>query len=168
VWRVQRGLRLRGRRLHITQPVRNQRFDCNQGEVGGGCESSEVCQDDATCGTVLDLLGLIQINTCGECATDDDCGGKRCVPVVTVSTFSGSTMCLGIGSLAQDSFCDLEGDGDAACERGLCAPVDVMGLAEVGACGECKGDTDCPDSSPPCGDGTLDISTGALTGSSCN
>ena len=48
-------------------PFDNGGSTCNMGEAGGGCESDEVCMDGLSCGTVLDLLGLITISTCGEC-----------------------------------------------------------------------------------------------------
>ncbi|WP_157595592.1 hypothetical protein [Plesiocystis pacifica] len=139
---------------------------CNEGEVGGGCESDEVCQDGLSCGTVLDLLGLITISTCGNCATNDDCtDGQICEPVVIVEEFSGINDCIDPGTLEQDAYCDLMGDGDAACASGICSPVNIMNLAEVGACGACVTDDDCGGGT--CQEGGLDLENGALLGSTC-
>jgi hypothetical protein len=140
---------------------------CNMGEVGGGCESSDVCQDGLSCGNVLDLLGLIQINTCGECADDSNCdGGTICAPVVSVMDFSGVNSCIEPNSLAQDSFCNLEGNGNDACMSGICSTIDIMGLAEIGACGECNTDADCMGGAA-CVAGAFDLDTAALSGSTC-
>jgi hypothetical protein len=135
------------------------------GEAGGGCETSDVCQDGLSCGTVLDLLGLIQINTCGECATDDDCTDQICAPVVIVEDFDGQNTCIDVNTLAQDSFCDLEGNGDMACESGICSTIDIMSLAEVGACGECNTDADCEVGT--CVAGEFILESGTLVGSTC-
>jgi hypothetical protein len=139
---------------------------CNMGELGGGCESSEVCMPGLVCGNVLDLLGLIQINSCGTCTLDSDCTPDQiCAPVAEFSEFSGFNDCIDPGSRPQDSFCQLEGNGDEACTSGICSTVDIMGLAEIGACGECNTDFDCPNGT--CVPGELVLDTGTLTGSTC-
>lgn len=52
---------------------------CNVGEFGGGCETTSVCMPGLVCANVLDLLGLIQITTCGECDSSSDCSnGQIC------------------------------------------------------------------------------------------
>ena len=138
---------------------------CNMGELGAGCESTEVCEADLTCGTVLDLLGLIQINTCGECDTDAECDGDLiCAPVVVVQDFSGVASCIEAGTLPQDSFCNLEGNGNEACEN-LCVPIDIMNLAEIGGCGECTSDADC--NGGTCTNGSFYLDTGEIIGSTC-
>jgi hypothetical protein len=151
-------------------PFETSGSTCNMGEVGGGCESSDVCQDGLSCGNVLDLLGLIQINTCGECADDSNCmGGDICAPIVVVSDFSGVNSCIMPGSLEQDAFCKLAaegGNGDAACMSGICSTIDIMGLASIGACGECNEDADCGGNGT-CVAGTFDLDTAALSGSTC-
>src|SRR5690606_13382423 len=124
-------------------PYENNGSTCNMGEIGGGCQSSDVCQDGLVCSNVFDLLGIIQINTCGVCDTDADCTAPDiCAPVVDLSAFSGSKDCILPGSLPQDSYCNLDGNGNEACED-VCSVVDVQGIAEVGACGQCLSDADC-------------------------
>jgi hypothetical protein len=147
-------------------PFMNNGSTCNMGEAGGGCETSDVCADGLSCGTVLDLLGLIQISTCGECATDADCTDQICAPVVIVEEFNGQNTCIDANSLLQDSFCNLEGNGDMACESQICSVVDIMGLAQVGACGECNSDADCG-MNQTCNPGEFVLDTGSLVGSVC-
>jgi hypothetical protein len=148
-------------------PFMNNGSTCNMGEAGGGCETSDVCADGLTCGTVLDLLGLIQISTCGECMADADCDmGNICAPVVIVEEFNGQNTCIAPNSLAQNSFCNLEGNGDEACESGICSTIDIMGLAQVGACGECNTDADCG-MGQTCTLGEFILDTGSLVGSVC-
>lgn len=148
-------------------PFENNGSTCNMGEIGGGCESSDVCSGDLTCGNVLSLLaGLITIDTCGECASDMECAGQICAPVVDVMGFSGINTCIDANTLAQDSFCNLEGNGDEACASGICSVVDIMGLAEIGSCGECNIDDDC-DAGMTCQGGGFDLGAGALSGSLC-
>jgi hypothetical protein len=139
---------------------------CNMGELGGGCETSDACQDGLVCGSVLDLLGLIQISTCGNCEGDADCSmGLICAPVVSVMDFSGVNDCIAPNSLPQDSYCLLAGNGNAACQSGVCSTVDIMALAEIGACGECNVDADCVGGT--CVLGEFNIGTATLTGSTC-
>lgn len=139
---------------------------CNMGEAGGGCETSAVCMDGLVCGNVFDILGTIQIDTCGECSADGDCmANDICAPAVTVAEFKGVNECIAPGSRPQDAYCLLEGNGDDACMSGICSAVDVMGLAEIGACGECDTDADC--NGGTCEPGALDLGTGSLTGSTC-
>ncbi|MCB9706988.1 MAG: hypothetical protein H6711_34425 [Myxococcales bacterium] len=139
---------------------------CNKGEAGGGCETSEVCMPGLECATVVDLLGLIQISTCGECVTDAACDpGDLCAPDVDLANFKGQNTCIPPGTMPQDAYCDLAGSGDEACMSGICSTVDVMGIAQIGACGECDTDADCQGGT--CMLGTFDLDTATLVGSTC-
>ncbi len=147
-------------------PFENNGSTCNMGELGGGCETDDACADGLTCGNVLSLLGVVEINTCGDCASDADCdGGTICAPVVVVEDFSGVNTCIEPNSLEQDSFCNLEGNGNDACASGICSVVDIMGLAQIGSCGECNTDADCGGGTCQAGEFILD--TGMLVGSTC-
>jgi hypothetical protein len=138
---------------------------CNMGEPGGGCETDSVCADDLSCSTVFDLLGLIQLNTCSSCTDDSECGDQICAALVDLPQFAGQRACIDPNSLPQDAFCELEFDGDEACASGVCSVVDVMGLAQLGACGECNVDADC--NGGVCVAGQLVLETGILLGSTC-
>lgn len=138
---------------------------CNVGEFGGGCETTSVCMPGLVCANVLDLLGLIQITTCGECDSSSDCSnGQICAPVASIEEFGGANECIAPGSLPQDAYCLLDGNGDQACND-LCSTVDMQGLAEIGACGECNTDGDCGGGN--CIAGEFDVDTAVLTGSIC-
>jgi hypothetical protein len=158
-------------------PFTNDGPTCNWGEAGGGCESDDVCMDGLTCESVFSLLGVVEINTCGECASDADCvapeivddmvvdGNDICVPIVDMMTFNGQNTCVDPYSLPKDSYCNLDGNGHEACQTGICSAVDIMGLALIGACGECNSDADCWVGT--CEMGTFDSGVGELTGSIC-
>ena len=147
-------------------PFMSDGSTCNMGEEGGGCQTSDVCMEGLTCSNVFDLFGVVQINTCGECASDADCSApKVCAPLVDLMSFSGVNACIYPSTLPQDSYCNLWGSGNDACESGICSTVDVMDLAQVGACGECNSDADCD--AGICTMGVFDFGSGTLTGSAC-
>jgi hypothetical protein len=142
---------------------------CNQGELGGGCETSDVCQDDLVCTDVIDVSGVgMTIQTCSECVGDADCEGELlCSPQVELGDMKGQKICVEPGSVQDGEACDLEGTGDDACASGMCAVLDVSGMVQFGVCGECKGDGDCgPDET--CILPTLDLNTGGITPSICS
>ena len=150
----------------IHNPGENVGSTCNMGELGGGCETSEVCMEGLVCGTVLDLT-LFALDTCGECATDDDCTDSQiCAPVVDVMGFQGNTACIDPGTVAQDDYCDLQGNGNEACESGFCSEVDIEGFVQVGSCGECLVDADCG-ANMTCQPGEFDLDAFSLIGSTC-
>jgi hypothetical protein len=138
---------------------------CNMGELGAGCESDDVCSGDLACANVFDLLGVISLNTCGSCLDDDECGDQICAPIFELSAWAGHLECIDPQSLPKNAYCDLEGNGDQVCASGICSVVDVMGLAEVGVCGECNVDADC--GMGWCQPGELVLESGQLFGSTC-
>lgn len=145
---------------------------CNMGAAGDGCESRDVCQADQECGRVFSLLGLVEVTSCGECASDADCtlaAAPRCTPVFNTETFSGQSFCLAPNSLDLNRYCDFQGDGNIHCASNRCNPVDANGLAEAGACGACDDQTnDGCDVGETCVAGSYDlIGTGAIVGSTC-
>lgn len=140
---------------------------CNVGEHGGGCESDAVCEDGLECGNVFSLLGIVNIDTCGICDESDDCDPELiCAPLFDPMAFTGTNECITPATLGQHEFCDLNGNGDQACASGICSTVDIMGLAQVGACGECDVDADCGGGT--CLVGAFSLDDGTLTGSVCD
>jgi hypothetical protein len=115
---------------------------------------------------MFDFSGLIAVNTCSSCSTDADCQGLDvCAKIFDFQTWQGSAQCVPPGSVMQDDYCDLEGSGDQACGTGICSVVDVQGLDEFGACGQCNTDADCGVGG--CTPGNFSINDGTLTGSTC-
>jgi hypothetical protein len=139
---------------------------CNDGSLGEGCETDAACVGGLTCELAMDLLGLIMINGCSDCASDADCGAQICTAIIEFGAFRGHKTCIPPGSLAQNEMCDLEGNGDEACASGICSTVDIMGLAQIGVCGECDYDGDCGFGGI-CDPGSFDINTGVALGSTC-
>jgi hypothetical protein len=138
---------------------------CNMGELGAGCESDSVCSGNLACGNVFDLLGVISLNTCGSCLDDAECGDQICAPIFELSAWAGQLECIDPQSLPKNAYCNFEFNGDQVCASGICSVVDVMGLAEVGVCGECNVDADC--GMGWCQPGELVLESGQLFGSTC-
>ena len=159
----------------IPNPLQGQGATCNEGEAGAGCESDAVCVDpnNAICGLVLDATPIIKVQTCGECKSNADCTDDalpNCSPEISVSDFSGILTCVADGSVANNSACNhVEQDGvpigNAACESGKCGTAVVMGVVQIGVCGECFTDDDCMGGT--CQDAAVDTDTLALIGSKC-
>jgi hypothetical protein len=148
-------------------PFGNDAPMCNLGQSGGGCESDAACQLGLSCVNIFDLLGLISVNTCSSCASDLDCQGLDiCAPMFDLAAWQGSAQCIPPGSLPQDSSCSLDGNGDQACMSGICSVVDIMAIAEIGACGECNNNADCG-GNELCNPGHFILNDGTLVGSFC-
>jgi hypothetical protein len=92
-------------------------------------------------------------------------GPEICEPIVDLPAWQGSAQCVQPSSLPQDSYCDLEGDGNLACASGICSVIDIMGLAEIGSCGQCNDDSDC--GAGVCVAGEFILDTGSLIGTTC-
>jgi hypothetical protein len=145
---------------------------CNQGELGGGCETTDVCEKGLVCSVVLAVPELqIELSACSECDTDADCGKDLCSPSYDLMAFSGQNTCNAVGSLANGANCFLDAkNGDSVCESGFCAPADILGYAQLGVCSECdlvgeeslgcaKGEV--------CNMGSVDINAGAFLPAEC-
>lgn len=139
---------------------------CNMGELGGGCESEAVCDADLQCALIVDVPGVITVQSCSECETDLDCGGDLlCSTIADALEPDAYKACIAAGSIPNDQACDFQGSGDEACTSGYCAAASLQGLAEVGVCGACEVDADCP-VGQTCSGPEVDLS-GALTGATC-
>jgi hypothetical protein len=141
-----------------------QGSECNTGELGGGCMTSDVCMDMLQCVIIIDVPGFITASTCSECATDDECtGGDLCSPSYDVLDLSGSKTCVAPGSVPNGEGCDFMGTGDDACLSGFCAIADVMTVLQLGVCSECEVDEDCG-GGMTCEAPTIDLETGLNAG----
>ena len=115
---------------------------CNTGELGDGCETSDVCMGDLTCVEIINVPGILVANTCSECTTSDECTDQVCNVAIDVANITGEKTCVDASSVADGEFCDLEGDGEDACMN-HCAEADIMSLLTFGVCGACRDDADC-------------------------
>ncbi len=139
---------------------------CNDGSLGDGCDTDAACADALVCALIIDVPGILTNETCGECAIDADCGpAEVCSPDYDVPAFGGAWRCEGEGSLPNGSGCRLDGFGPFACASGICTPGDVLGLLELGVCGACAFDNECP-FGQTCQPAQVDLGLG-LTGSFC-
>ncbi len=121
-------------------------FSCGDGSLGQMCESDEVCGDGLFCAEVVNLGGLFNGNFCSECKVDGDCAdGQLCAPQIEfmdIMNIAGLRACIDPKSAPNNQLCDANGSGDEQCAN-FCTTADIMGLIEVGVCGECETDGDC-------------------------
>lgn len=142
--------------------------ECTRGGLGEGCMSDEACMNpDHTCALIIDVPGVLSASTCSECETTADCdAGTVCNISVSIADIAGQKTCVTPGSVPDGDFCDLEGDGDEACEN-FCAEADIMGIAQFGVCGACDNETGegCMDNET-CEDPSVDLD-GSVMPSTC-
>jgi hypothetical protein len=144
-------------------------FECSDGAAGEMCEEPEQCMEGLFCSQVVNTGGIIPDKFCSECDTTADCDMPQvCNPtfVPDLNMPMGQNICVDPGSVALDQFCDFEGDGNLACESGVCSIADVMGFIMLGACGECDDDHPCP-MGETCMPAMLDMGTFMVMGSRC-
>lgn len=122
---------------------------CTTGELGVMCQPAATgCAAGLVCAQILDTQGALPDTFCSECATSADCAGTDvCVPMVEfdLSNPGGFLQCVAPGTAPDGSFCPSDGDA-TSCASGICAVVDVagLGIADIGVCGPCATDADCP------------------------
>ena len=153
----------------IPNPIAGVGARCNLGQPGDSCESDAVCNNPAAphCSEILVVPGIITTSTCGACDTDADCPAQtpHCTPDYEIADFSGEKFCRAPGSVPNNSGCDVDGTGNAACASGFCGEASVMGLLKLGICGECNSDNDCNVGN--CTEPAVDLDAGTLIGSVC-
>lgn len=122
---------------------------CTNGELGVMCQpASDSCAAGLRCAQLLDTQGVIPDTFCSQCAVSGDCGaGQVCTPMVIINGAQpgGFLECVAVGSAPNGSYCPASGDA-SSCASGICAVVDIagVGLADIGVCGPCAVDADCP------------------------
>ncbi len=129
----------------IPNPLTMAPSVCNMGELGGGCETTDVCEEGLVCALILSVDAImLTASTCSECETDADCDavtpGSLCSPTYNVADISGYKSCVMPGTVANGLGCDFMGSGNDACESGLCTPADAAGFVELGICSDCGTD----------------------------
>lgn len=159
----------------VPNPIDGIGATCNTGQPGEGCMSDAVCADpaNALCGTLLNVPGILNVSTCGQCKANADCADPalpNCTPTYDVDNFKGKLDCVADASVENNFGCSLEDDGgvpagNKACVSGFCGEASVMGLLKLGICGECNSDADCGNGT--CTDPSVDLNSGMLVGSVC-
>ncbi len=123
---------------------------CTDGGQGNMCNTDEGCMGDLVCTELLDTGGLINASFCSECGPTAPCDGEQvCSPQYDLASFGGTFACVDPGSVPDGEGCPTT-DGDAACNSGHCGIALVLGIAEIGVCGECSIDEDCPEAGQTC------------------
>lgn len=116
---------------------------CADGNLGDGCETDAACPG-LECVNVIDVPGILEANTCGECSEDADCMPDQvCDISLDIANLGGVWTCVATGSVSLGEFCDQDGSGDEACTSGHCASASLKGLLEFGVCSECEVNSDC-------------------------
>jgi hypothetical protein len=139
---------------------------CNRGELGGGCETDEVCDRPSICAVLVDLEFVGPLRTCSECEADDECGrGEHCAPRFDFPNFGGFHECVVPQSRGLGEGCTLGPSGDAVCSTGRCVPTTLGVYGTAGSCGECLTDEDC--GGAPCSGAYVDDATLEVIPSSC-
>jgi len=116
---------------------------CTDGGLGSFCESQAACKPQYWCDEILnDADGLLP-DSCSECRDDVDCkDGKRCTPRVDLTMYTGNKYCAAPGSVPNDGLCP-EFTGNGVCANGHCNVINIVGMLDVGICGQCSSDADC-------------------------
>ena len=101
-----------------------------------------------------------------------DPAAPNCTPEYKLGNLTGRLVCLPDGAVPNHGGCspvlDEMGEplGDEACASGICGAFTHMKLLELGACGECRADSDC-DPGQQCTAPQVDFETGVLLGATC-
>jgi hypothetical protein len=64
--------------------------------------------------------------------------------MTAIGELGGVNLCVAANSQPLGATCNHETTGNLACDSGICAPADIMGLLEIGVCSECFTAMDCP------------------------
>ncbi len=121
---------------------------CTDGSLGSMCDSDEGCMGELVCTELIDTGGIFPANFCSECGDAAPCdGGQTCNPVYDTMGIGGHLECVDPGSVDNGQGCPLvDGVGDGSvCMSGFCGTADLFGFVQLGVCGECVTDDDCPD-----------------------
>ncbi len=123
---------------------------CTDGSQGNMCNSDVGCAGELVCTELIDTGGIFNANFCSQCGPSAPCEGEQiCAPVYDLGNLGGFFACADPGTVENGQGCPLT-DGDAACDSGYCGLANLFGFAELGVCGECNIDADCPEEGQTC------------------
>ena len=130
---------------------------CDDGMLGAGCSDDLACLDGLVCSSVVEVPGIVDVGTCGTCGVDVGCApDEACTLVADYNQLQGQHDCVPAGSTPDGMSCSLQFDGESACAN-HCEAVTVMGLLEIGICGECLADDDCMGLGETCVSGSFNL-----------
>jgi hypothetical protein len=116
---------------------------CTDGGLGSFCETQAACKPEYFCEELLVDSDPLLPHSCSECRDDADCSnGARCTPRIDISMYAGNKYCAAPGSVPNNGLCP-EFTGNGVCANGHCNVINVVGMLDVGICGECGTDADC-------------------------
>lgn len=121
---------------------------CTDGSLGMMCDSDEGCMGELVCTELLDTGGIFNASFCSECGPSAPCAGEQmCNPVYDTMGIGGHMSCVDPGSVENGQGCPIDGGvGDGSvCMSGHCTAASLFMFIELGVCGECEIDADCPD-----------------------
>mgnify|MGYP007037740947 CR=1 FL=1 len=144
----------------VPNPLANLPAVCNDGTLGGGCDTNAGCNAPLTCEVII-TSPILTASTCSSCTTDADCGPDLCVPSYDVFAISGFKQCEPAGSVPNGEGCELGPTGDASCMSGHCVTASLAGLADLGVCSECAIDGHCA-LGQTCADAEIDLALGLV------
>ncbi|MBV1858702.1 MAG: hypothetical protein KUG77_09850 [Nannocystaceae bacterium] len=125
---------------------------CTDGSQGNMCNTDEGCAGELVCTELIDTGGIINANFCSQCGPSAPCVDDQiCAPVYDLGNLGGYFACSDPGTVEDGQGCPLT-DGDAACDSGHCGLANLFGFAELGVCGECNANEDCPEAGQTCVD----------------
>ncbi|MEM7154741.1 MAG: hypothetical protein AAF799_17965 [Myxococcota bacterium] len=124
----------------VPNPLEGVPAVCTDGGIGAGCNTSDACSDGLLCNGIIEVPGILDNSTCGQCITDSDCApGLECAPQYDLGVLGGFWHCV-----APDSQPLLGGcNGPEECASDLCVPADIMGIPVLEVCSECADNGDC-------------------------
>lgn len=134
-------------------------YVCSKGALGDGCLDNSNCSEGRICGK---LLGL-NISTCGECATKDDCKDPA-KPICSLKREGATAYNACTDKLADGQPCSGKEGSDEECQN-YCAKIPNIPL-DAGVCSPCSEDSHCADGQT-CTEPKVDIASQALTPSKC-
>jgi hypothetical protein len=140
---------------------------CTDGSIGMMCDSDEGCAGELVCTQLIDTGGIFNASFCSDCGPSAPCMGDQvCNPVYSDMGLGGYLTCVDPGSVENDQGCPIvDGMGDGSvCMSGHCGIANLFMFLEVGVCGECDIDNDCP-MMGTCNPPTADM--GGLMGATC-
>ncbi|MCR9165085.1 MAG: hypothetical protein ACE37F_21565 [Nannocystaceae bacterium] len=120
---------------------------CTDGSQGVQCNTDEGCMGELVCTELIDTGGIFNASFCSECGPQLPCtDGQLCTPFYDLENLGGSFICADPGSVDNGQGCPIEGGEGVgeACASGHCGVAALLGFAELGVCGECSVDEDCP------------------------